>query len=138
MFDTAAESPRHLLDMLPDYMVPAAFVQLEQLPLTPNGKVDRRALPGVEENALAVGSYAAPRTLPRRCWSRSGARCCTATAWASTITSSNWVATPCSRPSPRVRSSAPRWALRALFEHPTVAGLAGVDRRGPGSPGAAH
>jgi len=36
---------------LPEYMTPAVFVQLRQLPLTPNGKVDRKALPGLRDEA---------------------------------------------------------------------------------------
>ncbi|MCA6221494.1 non-ribosomal peptide synthetase, partial [Photorhabdus antumapuensis] len=51
----------YLSAVLPDYMVPAAFVRLDAFPLTPNGKLDRRALPGLGEETFARQIYAAPQ-----------------------------------------------------------------------------
>ncbi len=55
----AAALRRHLVALLPDYMVPSAYVMLERLPLSPNGKLDRRALPA------PVAATNVERRLPR-------------------------------------------------------------------------
>lgn len=61
----ASELRRHTAKQLPEYMVPAAWIVLDQMPLTPSGKIDRRALPEPDlETAAGVdeAEHAEPTT----------------------------------------------------------------------------
>ncbi|WP_280231553.1 non-ribosomal peptide synthetase [Nocardia cyriacigeorgica] len=55
---SAALDPSALLDAirtrLPDYMIPAQLIVLDEMPLNPNGKLDRRALPEPDFSTAAA------------------------------------------------------------------------------------
>jgi amino acid adenylation domain-containing protein len=55
----ARKMRQKLAQRLPDYMVPAAIIELENLPLTPNGKLDRKALPEPKLGSTSI--WRAPR-----------------------------------------------------------------------------
>ncbi|MBV9774892.1 MAG: amino acid adenylation domain-containing protein, partial [Gemmatimonadetes bacterium] len=153
-FTTEGEAPgtaelrAHLGATLPEHMVPSAFVALDAFPLTLNGKLDRRALPAP---AGASGrEYVPPRSETERVL---------AAAWAEVLRvervgihdsffelgGHSLLAT---RLVSRVREAfGVELPLRALFEAPTVAGLAErVDAERPpegpaegaGAPGTAN
>ena len=136
----SADLRRWLKPRLPEYMVPSAFVALDALPLTHHGKLDRDALPepsfgasaGEPPSTALEATIAAAwvEVLGRDAVGRTddffdlGGHSLLATQVASRVREATGIDVP----------------LRALFEAPTVAGLAerieGMtpDRAGPGAP----
>jgi amino acid adenylation domain-containing protein len=59
----AGELRQRLMQQLPDYMVPAVIVRIENLPLNASGKVDHAALPApADANILSDDEFVGPRT----------------------------------------------------------------------------
>jgi amino acid adenylation domain-containing protein len=116
----------HLARRIPDYMMPQAFVPLARLPLLPNGKVDRRALPEPERR-FEAGSYVAPRTplegLLAQIWS--DVLCLEKVGVEDNFFEIGGDSLEGTRVISRIRTHLEiDLQLRALFDAPTVSGLA--------------
>ncbi|HZF14274.1 MAG TPA: condensation domain-containing protein, partial [Thermoanaerobaculia bacterium] len=123
-----AELRRHLLETLPEPAVPSAFVLVSALPLTAQGKVDRRALPDPTEPAeLMETAVERPRTpfeeMLAAIWREVLGRARVgATDDFFALGGHSLLAT---RVASRIRSAfGVDLPLAALFEAPTLAGLA--------------
>ena len=59
---TVSELRSFVMQRLPDYMIPSAYVRLDAIPLSSNGKVDRQALPPSEQTRPELANiFVAPR-----------------------------------------------------------------------------
>ncbi|WP_437334473.1 amino acid adenylation domain-containing protein [Sorangium sp. So ce394] len=122
---------RALREQVPDYMVPSAFVVLDELPRTPHGKIDRRALPAPA--AEGAGEAAAPRTQAEEALAGIWAELLGRTAvgvrenffelGGDSILALQVVA--------RARAAGLSIAPRQIFQHQTVAELAAVAEAAP-------
>jgi amino acid adenylation domain-containing protein len=122
----AAALRTHLKALLPEYMVPSAYVRMDRLPLTANAKLDRRALPEPEAPSTAELAVE-PRTATERV---------IAEIWMEVLGVENvgveddfFVLGGHSLRATQVLARISRkldveLSLRVLFETPTVAGLA--------------
>ena len=123
------ELTRFLKRSLPDYMIPADFMVLDEMPLTPNGKIDRRALPSPERD-LVDADYVAPRTPQEQTlaaiWSevlgvdKVGARANFFALGGDSILSIQMVS--------RAAKEGLHFEVRQVFNHPVLADLAAVAR----------
>lgn len=55
------ELQAHYKTHLPDYMIPAHTISIDEIPLTPNGKIDKKALPEPDQTPLSSKNFVAPQ-----------------------------------------------------------------------------
>ncbi|WP_460091209.1 amino acid adenylation domain-containing protein [Pseudomonas sp. S2_E02] len=121
----------HLLEHLPDYMVPTVFVHLDSLPLSPNGKLDRKALPAPDQQSLKTREYEAPvgdvEITLARLWAellnveRVGRHDHFFELGGHSLLAVSLIG--------RLRQEGMEADVRALFEQPTLAGYAAITER---------
>ncbi|MGF1737867.1 amino acid adenylation domain-containing protein [Photobacterium satsumensis] len=117
---------QQLDNVLPSYMLPAAYVPLETVPLTINNKVDRKALPAPELGQQASGEYRPPVTATEKVLVELWGQLLSVTQigiddnffelGGDSILSIQMVA--------RAKKHSLRIAPKEVFEYPTIAGLA--------------
>ncbi|MFI6096986.1 amino acid adenylation domain-containing protein [Lentzea sp. NPDC051213] len=127
----------HIGAILPDHLVPSALVVLDALPLTPNGKVDRKALPAPDRASVAATAPVAPRSETEarlaEVWSKVlglgeiGVEDDFFALGGDSIRTLNLVSA--------LRSGGFAVSVRDVFEHRTIAGLAGLLAAGPNPAG---
>ncbi|MEA5363472.1 non-ribosomal peptide synthase/polyketide synthase [Amycolatopsis sp., V23-08] len=136
----AALLRERLARSLPEYMVPSAFVTIDEMPLTRNGKLDHRALPA----PAAAGSAGAEFLEPRTDAERTVAAVLAATLGVDRVGAEDSFFSLGGDSILSIRlASALRDALgvdvspRSVFDTPTVAGLAATLTAAPAGPGTA-
>jgi amino acid adenylation domain-containing protein/non-ribosomal peptide synthase protein (TIGR01720 family) len=128
----AAKLRGHIMERLPEYMTPAAIVEMETLPLSGNGKVDKKRLPAPVFESEESGESAPPQTEVEEklaeIWKqtlgvkRVGVNENFFELGGDSILSIQVIA--------RARQAGIQLTPRQLFENPTIAGQAAVARLG--------
>jgi amino acid adenylation domain-containing protein len=124
-----SELRNFLGNKLPDYMVPSAFVFLDEFPLSPNRKIDRRALPAPDHSRPDVETaLILPRTpaeeMMANIWG--GVLGLEQVGVADNFFELGGHSMLATQVVSRIREQFQvDLQLRALFQHPTVAGLVG-------------